>query len=364
MKHTALLLTMSLAALTLASCSDDEPDITVHNGNSPAIAFRPAMGGLSRATETTNANLSSIYITSLLGDQDYFDQLEFTKGSDNFFTSAKEYYWPGDDTELTFYAYSPSADVLGADVTINKDTKELTSFVTPENIADQVDFISAKATGNREANETSGVPLVFDHRLAQIQINAKSANPNYTYKVAGVRIGRPQTTGTFDFDTEEWTLDDWHETAVYTSSTDEVTLTADPVSIMGKSGNAMLIPQTLTPWSPVNDPDNVAREAYLSVLVNISTNEGVQIYPFPSDKVKDENGNPRKYAWASIPLSGTWEQGKKYIYTLDFTDGAGNVDPDDPTPGEPVLGEPIKATVTVTDWVEADKAIPMDPVRK
>ena len=80
MKHTALLLTMSLAALTLASCSEDEPDITVHEGNSPEIAFRPAMGGLSRATETTNANLSSIYITSLLGDQDYFDQLEFTKG--------------------------------------------------------------------------------------------------------------------------------------------------------------------------------------------------------------------------------------------------------------------------------------------
>ena len=350
MKHTALLLTMSLAALTLASCSDDEPDIAVHNGESPEIAFRPAMGGLSRATETTNANLSSIYITGLLGDEDYFDQLEFTKGDDNLFTSSRKYYWPGDDTDIAFYAYAPSADILGADVTINKDTKEMSGFVTAENIADQVDFITAKATGNRPENEASGVPLVFEHRLAQIQINAKSANPDYTFKVAGVRIGRPETTGSFDFDKETWTMDEWHETAVYESSTNEVTLTSNPVSIMGTNGNAMLIPQTLTPWNPKGDPDNIARGAYLSVLVNISTNEGVQIYPFPSDTRKEADGTPVKYAWASIPLSGTWEQGKKYVYTLDFTDGAGNVDPDDPIPGHSVLGDPIKATVTVIDY--------------
>lgn len=355
MKHNALLLSLSIAAMALTSCADDVVTEPSTQNEKPAISFRPSMNGQSRATETTNANIASIYVTSLFGDNTYFHDLNFTKGADNFFTSATEYYWLGDTTTLQFYAYSPSMDDLGADITIDSITKKLENYVTPEDIADQRDFITAYATGTRKQNEVSGVPLTFDHRLAQIQLNAKSANPNYIYKVAGMRIGRPQTTGSFDFSTDTWTLDDWHETAVYESSTDEITLSATPVSIMGKSGNAMLIPQTLTPWSPKNDPDNVAREAYLSVLINISTKDGVQVYPFPSDT--------RQYAWASIPLSGTWEQGKKYIYTLDFTDGAGNVDPDDPQPGTPVLGDPIKATVTVTDWTEADKSIPMTPVK-
>lgn len=121
----------------------------------------------------------------------------------------------------------------------------------------------------------------------------------------------------------------------------------------------MLIPQTLTPWSPTGDPDNVAREAYLSVLIQITTADGAQVYPFPSDTKKDENGQKRQYAWASIPLSGTWEAGKKYVYTLDFSNGAGYVDPDDPIPGKSVLGDPIKFSVNVTDWDNSESDIPM-----
>ncbi len=230
----------------------------------------------------------------------------------------------------------------------------LESFSIPEEIADQVDFITANASGTRKDNETSGVELTFDHRLSQIELRAKSENDTYTYKVIGARIGRVQYTGTFDFNTNQWTLDDWHDTAIYTSNCDTTTLTATPVSIMGASGNAMLMPQTLTPWSPTGDPDNVAREAYLSVLVNITrTDNGVQIYPFPSES--DFTFKPvREYGWASIPLSGTWEQGKKYIYTLDFTNGAGTIDPDDPYPGTPIIGDQIKFTVQVNDWVDAN----------
>ena len=169
-----------------------------------------------------------------------------------------------------------------------------------------------------------------------------------------MRIGRPQFKADFDFETSKWTLDDWHDTFVYESSCDTITLTDEPVSIMGTSGNAMLLPQTLTAWSPTNDPDNVAREAYLSVLVNITTKDsGAQIYPFLTDPQK------RSYGWASIPLSGTWEAGKKYVYILDFTRGAGVIDPDDPNPGKPVLGGDIKLKVNVLPWVDAPIDTPM-----
>lgn len=354
MKTSTIL--MAIAALGLVACSDQDEPLSVNNGN--AIDFRPALGMKSRATETTNANLSAITVSSFIDNVPYFTDIDFSKANDGFFSSTDKYFWPGDETELAFYAYSPVKEDLEADVVMEPDTKQLQNFTVAEDIADQIDFITANATGTKSANEKTGVELTFDHRLAQIEIRAKSDNKQYVYKVTGARIGRPQTTGTFDFTTNEWTLDDWHETAVYDAACDEVTLSSTPVSIMGKGGNAMFIPQTLVPWSPTDDPDNVAREAYLSVLINISSVEGAVIYPFQTDKQLDANGQKRQYAWASIPLSGTWEQGKKYIYVLDFTDGAGVVDPDDPTPGLPVLGEPIKFTVNVTDWDE--DTIPVD----
>ncbi len=359
MKKTILF--TALASLALASCTQDEP-VSINQGS--AISFRPAMGVQTRASETTNDNLSSFYVTALMGESPFFSNINYAKGSDGFFNSVSPYYWPGDDTELNFYAYAPSMDELGADVVISPDEKKLESFTVAENIADQVDFITANGTGKKSVNEAAGLELTFGHRLSQIEVRAKADNKNYIFKVAGVRIGRPQTTGTFDFTTNTWTLDDWHETAVYTSSCTPVTLTPNAVSIMGPSGNAMFIPQKLTPWSPTGDPDNVAREAYLSVYVQITTADGAQVYPFPSDNQIDPNTNQkRQYAWASIPIGDNWEAGKKYVYTLDFSRGAGNVDPDDPTPGKPVLGDPIKFTVNVLPWTEADMSKPMTALK-
>lgn len=286
----------------------------------------------------------------------YFNDAEFDKGSDSFFTAAgtKQYDWLQKDQEINFFAYAPSQDELGADVVVKEDNSGMTldSFTVADSIGEQVDFITANATGSRSKNQDSGVELTFDHRLAQIEIRAKSENENYVYKVKGARIGRAEYIATFDFNTNQWTLDDWHNTAIYDTSCEETTLTADPVSLMGDGGNAMLIPQKLYAWNPTADPDNTARDAYLSVLVQVTRKDnGYQVYPFPSE-IQSTFKPVREFGWASIPLSGTWEQGKKYIYTLDFTNGAGHVDPDDPTPGEEILGN-IKFKVNVNDWVDA-----------
>ena len=360
MKKTPLFL-MGLGALALTACSQESID-TPSARTADAISFRSGLS--TRASETTNANLKSIYVTGFAGDSLYFNNLNFVKGSDTFFTSTPEYAWLGDrNITYNFFAYAPSQDELGADMTTgsldgkNAVALKLESFAVPEQISDQIDFVTANATGTRAANEASGVELTFNHQLSQIELQAKSENKTYDFEVVGARIGRAQYVGSFDFLTGKWTLDDWHDTAVYDASCDPVKLGATPVSIMGSAGNAMLLPQTLTPWSPTNDPDNVAREAYLSVLVRITTKaDGTQVYPFPSEN------SGRKYAWASVPLGTTWEAGKKYVYVLDFTAGAGTVDPDDPQPGTPVLGGPIKFTATVTDWTPSDIPTPMTPV--
>lgn len=334
----------AIAALALASCSQDEP-VSVNKGRQ--IDFRPALGVRSRATETTNANLSDITVTALLGDQTLFKNITFTKNA-GFYTSSPAYYWPGDDSQLDFYAYAPATP--GGTITIDSQVKTLTDFSPAAEISDQVDFITSYATGKKSENEASGVELTFDHRLSQIEIQGKTANEAYTFKVMGVRIGQPVSKATFDFSTDEWTLSTAAaDRALYESTyPDTITLGQEPVSLMatvaatGAADNAMLIPQELTAWDPTNDATNTANGAYLAVKLQITTTEtGAQVYPFPSDA---------NCIWAAVPISNTWEAGKKYVYTLDFSHGAGYVDPKDPKPGTPILGGPIKFTVNVTGW--------------
>lgn len=286
-----------------------------------------------------------------MGDSEFFHNVDYVKGSDGYFNSADPYYWPGDDSELKFYAYSPSQDELGADVVIDTNEKQLENYIVDEDPANHVDFITSIGTGKKSVNETSGLELTFSHRLSQIELRAKSESKNYTFKVAGMRIGRLHNNASYDFDKNTWTLDEWQTDNIIESYCDTLTLNATPVSIMGKSGNAMVIPQKSYAWTPASDPDNVAHDTYLSVLVRVETTDGACVYPFPTDKVKDETtGKNREFAWAAVPVAFNLEQGKKYVYTLDFTKGAGFVDPDDPTPGVDIFGDPIKFTVNVEDW--------------
>lgn len=337
------LMMAAVAAMALSSCSQEEP-VSVNQGR--AIDFRTSMD--SRATETTNANLTSIQVAAFLNNQLFFPDMTYTKGSDDFFTSTTEYYWPGDESQLTFYAYSPANP--GGTVTLTADNKTMTDFSPAAEIADQVDFVTATATGTKSANEASGMPLTFNHRLAQIEVRAKSDNAVYKFSISGVRIGQPVSKGSFDFATTDWTLGT--DKAIYTDTyTTPVVLTGDAVSVMGEGGNAMVIPQQLTAWNPDTDAANTAQGAYLSVKLNVATAEtGVQVYPFPTDG---------QCQWAAIPVNTNWEAGKKYIYTLDFTHGGGYVDPKDPQPGHPVLGGPIKFTVDVVDWIDTPSDLPM-----
>lgn len=342
------------AVLALASCSKDETT-GINHGN--AIDFRAAMQ--TRASETTTANITNFFVTALdKANANYFTDAEFTKQNSTFI-SDPVYYWPSDGSELSFFAYSPSKDELGGTLTIDKDSKTLADFAPAAAIADQKDFIAATATGSK-ADEGSGVHLAFGHKLAQIEIKAKNTNEGYVYKVQGVRIGKPVSKATFDFGTSAWApgSDKSNYEATYAGS--EKTLTATAASLMAAANdNAMLIPQQLTKWDSENDKTNTAAGAYLAVKVQITTAAGARVYPAAA--VGD-------YDWIAIPVDTKWEAGSKYVYTLDFSNGAGFVDPEkpepvDPTdpfkPGDPILGSPIKFTVDVTPWTNADQNLDM-----
>ena len=347
---------MAMAAMLIASCSSDD---VVSTNTGRAIDFRTSVG--TRGTETTTANINKFWVTAIGGNNatNYFSKQMFTKEG-SFFTSSPLYYWPAG--KLDFVAYSPSETDLGGTLKIDNATKELKDFSPAAEIADQKDFVTATASGTKADNQTNSVALTFAHQLSQIEIKAKNTNTGYVYKVVGVRIGKPVSKGTFTFGTNTWALTTTEKAnyAIEYTATPR-TLAKDAATMMGTANdNAMLLPQQLVAWTPEGDSrdkTNTNNGAYIALKIQITTKDGARVYPAKGD-----------YDWAAVAIGTTWEAGKKYVYTLDFSNGAGKVDPEkpkpvDPTdpfnPGEDILGKPIKFTVTVTPWAPADQPVKM-----
>lgn len=323
---------------------------------------------------------------------------------------------------------------------------KLGRFYVATDISKQVDFITAHISSPTPKDEDEakiGVELKFKHQLSNVELRAYSGNQDYNIEIAGVRLGRPYTGGAiFNFcdaegsannpDGGQWGIskdpqrlpveyiygagDEIYRMGSYNNLTGGQviaspahTTAATALSIMGKGGNAMVLPtknaawkgeenpwiapkysaQTGTSGDPYPDRNPKAWDAtsegdmYFSILIRVTLKPkgteltSQQIYPYGNntnmnvvylEKEKDSNkiiGRvPNKtitpganneiveFGWAAVPVGVNWERGKKYVYTLDFSDGVGIQDPEDNKPGAPIIGDGIKFSVSVTDWAE------------
>lgn len=365
------LIGMATVLVAMSSCMEDEV-LERNQGN--ALAFRASIDkALSRSGDgnvTDLGKLQEFKVTATIdGQSNYFTDMMVNKTPGDAWTTAATYYWPS--YNLGFYAYAPTN--IGG-VSINDAGKKITDFTPDKDVNQQIDLLVAYNTGNRTDNELSGVALNFKHALSQIDVQAKCSNPNIEIVVKSIRFVNVKTKGSFTYPTQTTTagnLDgcwapggDLSGGADYKASFEqskEVTLESNPKSINSSNNNFMLIPQKLTKWEKTTTTG-----AYIAVLCRISSKDGntkTQLYP-------ELNGdNAAKFGSIIVPIDTNWEAGKKYTYTLNFCGdggGAGLVDPNpdgndpnvdpDPKPGssggDPVLGNPIKFTVTVENWTE------------
>ena len=360
---------MAAMAAVLASCSNDE----IRNTSSPVeIGFNTTLSGVTRTVlDKTNFNQFKVTALNATDESAYFSNEAVSKDGDSWFID-NHYYWP--DYALDFYAYAPTNL---SNVTISQTTKQITDFVPVYNVADQQDIVVAFGSGSKQENAESGVSLNFKHELAQIEVKATNERPAaFTIDVLGVKLGRVKTKATMTFPTVAGNHANWTaptDVATYGIKYDNaITLTSEAQSLMGGNDNWLMIPQTLTPWDKSNENDE---GFYLSVLLRITDKAGYVIYPQPK-----EGQTGVMYAYSAVPVSGTWEAGKKYTYTLKFfkdNGGAGltdpnptNPDPDVPEGGdpdvepEPIPDEPggggnimegtIFFTVNIEDWTEGE----------
>jgi len=368
------LIGMATVLVAMSSCMEDEV-LERNQGN--ALAFRASIDkALSRSGDgnvTDLGKLQEFKVTATIdGQSNYFTDMLVNKTPGSTWNTQHTYYWPS--YELGFYAYAPTN--IGG-VSINDAGKKITDFVPNKDVNQQIDLLVAYNTGNRTDNELSGVALNFKHALSQIDVQAKCSNPNIEIVVKSIRFVNVKTKGSFTYPAQTttagngttlagcWDLgNEVSSGADYKASFDqsqEVTLGTDPKSINPSNNNFMLIPQQLTQWEKATTTG-----AYIAVLCRISSKDGdhkTVLYPESVDDVT-------KFGSIIVPIDTNWEAGKKYTYTLNFCGdggGAGLVDPNpdttdpnvDPKPkpgsegGDPVLGNPIKFTVTVENWTDA-----------
>ena len=381
---------LALAALAgLSSCSKTSVVNPADNAND-GIGFRTFAGASVRGTEFDRTAMATPgFSVAAFGNSEMYFGVTTVKPSDTsdltkvWNTDGKSYTWPS--YELSFYAYANLP--TGNTATLNKTTKTI-ALSTQAKVADQKDIVAAYNKGTRASHETSGVPMYFKHILSQVEVKAKNSgtdNQQYTVKVAGVKIGRIKSAATFTYPSTEtsssstlaYTDYNYGTTATVSSffagSSSEQTLGSTAVSLMNSTnGNFMIIPQETTAWNQSETYGNGTAGTdnagtYLGILVQIKSKDGAAIYP--------TDGN---YAFATTPLDVDFEPGKKYVITVDFVNGAGFEEPnntsdttettdkptgvtitsDQPTgttdvPGKPILGGPIKFTVTVENWEAA-----------
>lgn len=393
MKQKLFILAAAVAAL--ASCSNEEiasVEQSQAKTSANAITFVPMVNGITRGM-STDASVYDVTISDLRNQgfhvnamnagttTPYFSNAIFFYDGENY-TSMTPYYWPWSGS-LDFYAYyyyDQYEDETGDQLTV---TNYKTFTVTPYHAANtddqpylasnQIDLVYA-ATKNKSKN-SGDIALNFRHTGSKIRCEVKNSSTAYKFTVCAWKVGYVSPSGTFTFaDTNTdgnnngsgttLTAAQWSgqatasiatQYASYPSSGTIAAKSADEEHITPLSGEMLLVPQTLT-----------AATGYASSSVNADLNGAfiavqIKIQDASNDDYIIGSSAADGYVWAIWPISGSWEPGKQYIYTIDLA-GGGYKEKNDNTGGTalvPYLRGPqiTFATVTVDDWTTDPQAV-------
>ena len=346
-------LTMAVAALMMAACSNEELDSAASKtGSRIALEIVPTVQGQTRANQLTNSNLTEfkVSVTGTFCEDDGTEitnpVLTLSKTGDNwgytYLVGADVHngplYWPREAVDATFSAYTHDAGAVD------------------ESTEHQTDIIGGWATKSFDGTTDPGaVALSMQHAVAKMQF--KALVQGETTDAQKVKIDIKQVAvrnmgyaGTYAIPTS--TDDNKGELTLSTTAdpatTDIVAVSASKGTFIEVGATAatdlasfFMIPQEITAQdlSAANPWNN----SYISVLAQVRVVQGgneTRIFPAGT------NATDASYAWIALPMPTEFTgmvAHKKYIFTLNFsTDGIGKVDYDqqpDDTDTEPANPE-------------------------
>lgn len=346
-------------ALMAAGCTKTEVITSGTEGTQKGIGFSAYTAKPTKAAQVdvTTSNLTSFNVTAVGNSNSItlFEDVNFSQASAGQpWVSDPLYFWP--NYALDFYAYNvPTNGTLNKNAVISD--KKLT-FTPSATLSEQEDLVAAYAPN--KIDPSGPTDLTFNHCLTQVIVKAKNSSTSYKVKVDGVKLANFKGTGSYNFTNNAMTAEG--DGIKYTASFTGVVLndTASEMMTDGDNGRWYLVPQNVTSWTQSTDMKNTSKGTYLGLKVKITAPNDVVIYP--------AGGSETAWMAVEIPSGLQFQQGKKYVVTLDFfsseNGGAGYVDPEEPgnltnsgdvndDKGKAIVGGAIKFNATVTEWPEA-----------
>lgn len=383
---------VALGAFALTSCSQDE----VLDVQKDAVQFSVVADKASRGEVTTTANIDNFTVTAFNvettggGDKvngTTFMNLNKVELKDGKWVPGITKFWPTEGA-INFYSYSPS-DLTGVSVAAAAQT---ITHTVPTTCGNQIDILYALNTGLGKAD--GEVPVNFRHALAQIVFQAENSKSDLEVVIDGVRIVNIKESGVFTWPTvatvdpnystgdtgadTELASKGWGTWAIgstyksYPADITNTTLTGvQAATELTTDGNPLLVlPQEITSATVTDNYMSIEEgKTFFAISCKIYSIEGTtKTIVWPSSEGYAEVVIP-----ATTPDGNVWKQGRKYIYTFVFGEGAGYIgeggvdpsEPDDPTApvvtpngpnttdpnesGDPVL-VPVTFTVTVDQF--------------
>jgi hypothetical protein len=365
------LLFLAMAAVALASCSNDETtEVNQSLADANAISFRTNLNNATRATSLALSSLETngFYVTAtyVSGHTLYFGNQLFKLNSaiwkpyDTSASAFKTIYWPSTGADiLDFHAYAPNNAQL---VVSNENVATLNGCpeytVTPAAAAaSQVDFIYATLTG--QDYENTSMALTFNHKESQVSIKLKNSDSGLNFTVDEVAVCNIAQSGVFKYRTSTMAWGDLGSVTNYVQGS--LAFSQNGVQDAAAAGVSwILIPQALA--SPTTDGKYVSNEdqavydgSYIRVKMRVQSAANTDVY---------YAGSSSTWVNAIWPISGTWAAGTHYTYTVDLS-GGGYYEKN-PNSGDDDLVRVLNltpitfATVTVSDWStsNSDVALP------
>lgn len=347
MKKTLIKASVILTSLGFAGCQSEQ-FVPEKSQPDDAIVIRADTPLASRAAESYCANnlppsftlWAKTSVDAPEPDLIYFRDKTLVRTDAGYAFENGTPFWPKEGN-LDFFAFRSDEGCFNRSV----HNPKFENYVIKDDVTEQLDLLYG-VTRNA-AREDGPVQLNMRHALSQIVFRAKVSNPSIEVVIHDVSIaGKLYNKGTFTFPTETETVTNWldashnddpetiypddlglgvwdeYETTPdfpgeYTAVTDATPInTESGVHILTQSpethGNEgweqvmTLLPQHQEAFSP--DASKHATGTYLKVnctITNVPAEEG-------DAKVVVHEG------YANIPLEIDWQQGVRYVYTLNF----------------------------------------------
>lgn len=283
-------------------------------------------------------------------------KIEYKNNNWDYANAADIHYWPA-STALNFYAVSPGSfkeveenmemlGVYGWNISNNTKTISYSPFDEYAGRTNTKNLDVMYAIAENQTQKTNGgkVKFTFKHILSQVVFKAKTQLENMEVEINEIKIHNPWIKGTYTLPTTSSEKGTWALTeptvsgkrgafTVVKNKSISVTSkeTATEISV---DGPMLFVPQTLTAWDVKKTKEDAdkAGESYLEITCKIKQ-DGVYVFA--------PEGN---YGTLYVPFGPTWEQGKRYTYTLIFGGGYDEH-------GLPIL-QPINFEAEAGNWVD------------